>query len=134
MGAVVRMSKSFGPLRVTASRRGVGYSGKVGPVRVTRRADGRVQRTVGIPGTGIYDTRTIGSKARSQAPPPAQADRSGASDGNLTPRQFIVTFVVLLAIDLGLSYLAVTLSGWFFIGALVVSFLLVGLFAGVGAV
>jgi hypothetical protein len=38
-----------------------------GPFRVTRRADGRYQRTTRLPGTGIRDTRVIGSQRRAPA-------------------------------------------------------------------
>ncbi|MGW4769843.1 DUF4236 domain-containing protein [Nocardia sp. NPDC004278] len=58
------MTRKFGPVRVTASKSGFGFSAGAGPVRLTRRADGRVQRTVRIPGTGIYDTKTIGARAK----------------------------------------------------------------------
>ncbi|WP_372440771.1 DUF4236 domain-containing protein [Nocardia acididurans] len=54
------MHRRFGPVRITVSKTGVGYSVGGGPLRVTKRADGRVQRTVRIPGTGIHDTRVIG--------------------------------------------------------------------------
>lgn len=56
-----RKSKKFGPLRFTASKRGLSASAGAGPLRVTRRADGRYQRTVRIPGTGIYDTKIVGT-------------------------------------------------------------------------
>ncbi|PSR58704.1 DUF4236 domain-containing protein [Nocardia nova] len=59
---MVRMTRKFGPVRITASKSGFGVSAGAGPVRVTRRADGRVQRTVRLPGTGIYDTKTIGAR------------------------------------------------------------------------
>ncbi|WP_430336020.1 DUF4236 domain-containing protein [Rhodococcus sp. ACT016] len=58
-----RKSKSFGPVRLTASKRGLGVSVGAGPLRVSRGADGKVRRTVRVPGTGIYDTKVIsGSK------------------------------------------------------------------------
>lgn len=60
---MVRMTKKFGPARITASKRGLGFSVGGGPLRVTKRADGRVQRTVRIPGTGIHDTRVVGSRS-----------------------------------------------------------------------
>lgn len=66
-----RKSKSVGPLRFTASNSGISASLGAGPVRVTRRADGRYQRTARLPGTGIRDTKIIGG-ATHQTQQPAQ--------------------------------------------------------------
>jgi Protein of unknown function (DUF4236) len=70
-----RKSKKVGPFRFTASTRGISTSVGYGPLRVTRRADGRYQRTARLPGTGIRDTRVIGSQR--QAPASAQPEASG---------------------------------------------------------
>lgn len=64
---MVRMTKKLGPFRLTVSKTGVGYSAGGGPFRLTKRADGRVQRTLRIPRTGISDTRVV-SRARTQQP------------------------------------------------------------------
>lgn len=56
-----RKSKKMGPLRVTASKSGVSYSTGVKGARITKGADGKVRGTVGIPGTGVYDTRVLGT-------------------------------------------------------------------------
>lgn len=69
-----RKSKKFGPFRITASGSGISYSVGSGPMRVTRRADGRVQRTVSIPGTGIRDTRIVGGSQRRAPAASAQPD------------------------------------------------------------
>jgi hypothetical protein len=60
-----RKSKKVGPFRFTASKRGISSSVGFGGYRVTRRADGSYQRTVRIPGTGIYNTTRIGSPPQS---------------------------------------------------------------------
>lgn len=65
-----RKSKKVGPIRLTASKSGISASVGYGPFRVTRRADGRYQRAARLPGTGIRDTRVIGSQR--QAPASAQ--------------------------------------------------------------
>lgn len=54
-------SKKVGPFRFTATKRGISSSVGFGGYRVTRRADGSYQRTVRIPGTGIYSTTRLGS-------------------------------------------------------------------------
>lgn len=56
-----RKSKKIGPFRITASQRGISASAGYGPARITRRADGRIQRTIRVPGAGIYDTRVVSS-------------------------------------------------------------------------
>ena len=41
MGITFRRSKTFGPLRVTLSKRGLGVSAGAGPLRIGRGATGR---------------------------------------------------------------------------------------------
>jgi len=55
-----RRRKSFGGLRFQASQRGLGVSYGKGPARLSLGADGKVRRTLRIPGTGIYDRKVIG--------------------------------------------------------------------------
>lgn len=59
MATQFRKSKKIGPIRLTASKGGIGYSVGAGGVRIGKGADGKVRRTVGIPGTGIYNTKTL---------------------------------------------------------------------------
>ncbi|WP_225057683.1 DUF4236 domain-containing protein [Nocardia sp. alder85J] len=54
----------FGPVRITVSKAGVGYSAGSGPIRITKRADDSVQRTMRVPGTGIYSTEAISGRRR----------------------------------------------------------------------
>ncbi len=53
MAVFFRKSKKVGPLRVTASKRGLSVSGGAGGLRATRSTTGRRTSTVRIPGTGI---------------------------------------------------------------------------------
>jgi Protein of unknown function (DUF4236) len=41
VGIVFRRSKSFGPFRLTVSKRGLGVSAGAGPIRIGRGATGR---------------------------------------------------------------------------------------------
>lgn len=59
MGWRFRKSVSRGPLRVTLGRRGAGASIGVGPLRISLGSDGKVRRTVRVPGTGISNTETV---------------------------------------------------------------------------
>ena len=43
-------------------KRGVSSSFGGGPFRIGLGADGGLRRTVRIPGTGIYDTKTVGGR------------------------------------------------------------------------
>ncbi|NEZ47808.1 DUF4236 domain-containing protein [Clostridium niameyense] len=56
MGLRFRKSIKLGPLRINFSKKGVGYSVGCKGYRVTKRVDGKVQRTVSVPGTGISYT------------------------------------------------------------------------------
>jgi hypothetical protein len=85
MGFSYRKSVRMGPFRVTASRSGVSYSVGVKGARVTKRANGKVQTTLSVPGTGVRYTATSGTRkapvrrpaARTQLPvsPPHAAKR-----------------------------------------------------------
>ncbi|MCZ9634597.1 DUF4236 domain-containing protein [Rhodococcus sp. BH5] len=61
-----RKSKKFGGVRITASKGGLGISAGAGPLRVGRGANGKVRRTVRVPGIGISDTKVIGDKKSSK--------------------------------------------------------------------
>lgn len=69
MGFRFRKSINLGVARVNISKKGVGGSIGVKGARITKTADGKTRRTVGIPGTGIsYVTESSGKK------PPAKAN------------------------------------------------------------
>lgn len=76
-----RRSKKFGPFRITAGKSGLGVSGGAGPLRVSRSAKGRYSRTVRVPGTGIFDTKRLGSGPgrSSSGGAPQQSARSRTS-------------------------------------------------------
>lgn len=72
-----RMSKSIKivpGVRLNVSTKGVGYSVGGKGYRVTKRADGRVTRTISAPGTGLSHTKTLSggrsSRAGSSRPAP----------------------------------------------------------------
>lgn len=67
-----RKSKKIGPLRLTVTPRGLSTSVGVKGARVSVNSRGEVRRTVGIPGTGIYDTKKIGGPAPAQRRPQAR--------------------------------------------------------------
>lgn len=56
MGTRFRKSKKLGPVRVTISESGISTSVGVKGARITKRADGKIQTTTSIPGTGISHT------------------------------------------------------------------------------
>ncbi len=64
MGMMFRNSKNFGPFRINTSSGGVGGSTRVGPMRITQRADGRQSVTIRTPIRGLNFTKTFGSKRR----------------------------------------------------------------------
>lgn len=66
MGFRLRKSITLVPgVRMTFSKTGIGYSVGVKGYRVTKRADGRTQRTVSLPGTGMSYVSTSGSASHS---------------------------------------------------------------------
>lgn len=79
MGFRVRKSIQIIPgVRMNISRSGVGYSVGGKGMRVTRQANGRVTRTVGIPGTGVSHQSTLRSATSSRSGNRAPAARSNA--------------------------------------------------------
>ena len=65
-----RMSKSIklAPgVRMTVSKRGVGYSVGGKGYRVTKRAGGRLSHTVSLPGTGLSYDQSLSSTTQGQA-------------------------------------------------------------------
>src|ERR1700730_12634159 len=91
MGFRMRKSISIVPgVRLNLSKTGIGYSVGVKGYRVTHRADGRIQRTASLPGTGLSHVTTSGSARRpaagsrscpTLAPPPR-----GAKPGMFAPK------------------------------------------------
>ncbi|WP_205474222.1 DUF4236 domain-containing protein [Nocardioides sp. SYSU D00038] len=89
MGFRARKSFKVMPgVRMTVSKSGISASAGVRGARVTRTASGRVTRTVGIPGSGLSHTKTVGGGGRRQAPaarPPVQSPRP-VKPGLLAPK------------------------------------------------
>ena len=75
MGFSYRKSVKMGPFRMTASKSGISYSAGVKGARVTRRANGRVQTTLSVPGTGPRRTTTSGRGRRAARPSARPAAR-----------------------------------------------------------
>jgi hypothetical protein len=62
MGFRFRRSLRFGPFRMNISKSGIGYSVGGPGARITKRADGKTQTTLSIPGTGISHVTVSGQK------------------------------------------------------------------------
>lgn len=67
MGFSYRKSFKAGPFRVTASKSGISYSAGVKGARVTKRANGKAQTTLSVPGTGVRYTKTSGRPAATKS-------------------------------------------------------------------
>ena len=84
MGFVARKSFKVMPgVRMTVSKSGLSASAGVPGARISKSSSGRTTRTVGIPGTGVYHTKSTssgqsksGNQSRAASPPPAAAPRS----------------------------------------------------------
>jgi len=69
MGWGFRKSINFGPLRINASKSGLGYSIGGRGFRVGRDARGRQYRSLSIPGTGIFKRTYTNTKSTTTNPP-----------------------------------------------------------------
>lgn len=62
MATRFRKSKRIGKRgRINFSRSGIGASVGVRGFRISVSPDGKIRRTLSIPGTGIYDAKVVGS-------------------------------------------------------------------------
>lgn len=85
MGLRFRKSKKIGPVRFTASKSGISTSVGGKAFRVTKRADGRTQKTATLPGTGISYSTTSGGTKKKKKSTKSTAGSSGASS-SFTPQ------------------------------------------------
>lgn len=98
MGFRFRKTFTFGPFRTTLSKSGIGGSIGFRGFRYTLRADGKRQKTISIPGTGLsfIDTSKPGSH-ESDLP---EASRNVSSESSKTQwgRWVLVLFFLLLLV------------------------------------
>jgi hypothetical protein len=122
----LRMRKSFkvAPgVQMTVSKSGIGYSVGGKGVRVTKRADGRVQTTVGLPGSGIsYTSVRKRSTSRSARGSATARGRSGAQPRQAALR--VATQIARQQVPMTLRIKRERLLGFIGIGATVVGFAL----------
>ena len=80
MGFRVRKSFKIAPgIRMTVTPKSMGISAGVKGARISANSSGRVTRTVGIPGTGIYHTETLSSGPTPRRSKPVAAAKRGAA-------------------------------------------------------
>ena len=83
-----RKSFGFGPFRATISKSGISFSAGVKGARITKKANGKVASTVGIPGTGLYHYEEYGNQPTYDEPKPMtrkQAEQQVLSQSNQQP-------------------------------------------------
>lgn len=90
MGFRFRKSIQIVPgVRVNVSRSGIGYSAGIKGARITKHANGRVSRTLSVPGTGLSHQTTIGGQPipideHVRSPPPKSHCRAPATTSTPT--------------------------------------------------
>lgn len=94
MGTRFRKSKKVGPFRFTVSKSGISTSVGGKGYRVTKRADGKIQTTTSIPGTGISHTEVYNSanKTGKTTPQPEKKEFLDTTSGKL------ITLVIILGV------------------------------------
>jgi hypothetical protein len=111
MGFRFRKSKKLGPFRFTMSNSGISSSVGGKGFRYTKRADGKTQISVGIPGSGLYYTETIKQNSSNAASgtngnSASSNSRQVAQGGLNSSRHGWLIIAVLLAVLLSvLQYL-----------------------------
>ena len=87
MGFRARKSFKVMPgVRVTVSKSGISASAGVRGARVTRTASGRVTRTLGLAGTGVSHTKTIGSTSKGSPRVPSPPATAPVKPGFTSPK------------------------------------------------
>jgi hypothetical protein len=82
MGFRYRKSLRLGPVRINLGKRGIGTSIGIPGFRVTNSSNGRKYVTLGLPGTGLSWTKTLGASGRA-----SRAVSSETSEQNsITPQ------------------------------------------------
>ena len=104
MGLRFRRSAKFGPFRLTATTRGLAASVGAPGARVSVNTKGQVRRTVGIPGSGLYDTELVNPRGPS-AEQSATDSRPARSDSPQERRSWgkgtVALFVVMALVIIG---------------------------------
>ncbi len=104
MGLRFRRSAKFGPFLLTATTSGLAASVGAPGARVSVNTKGQVRRTVGIPGSGLYDTELVNPRGRGAAPGPA-GSRVGQSEFAPVRRSWgrgtVALFVVMALVIIG---------------------------------
>ena len=95
-----RRSAKLGPFRLTATTSGLAASVGAPGARVSVNTKGQIRRTVGIPGSGLYDTELVnprGSRA-AQAPAHSRPRRSESPLERRTWGKGTTALVALMAL------------------------------------
>ena len=95
MGLRYRKSFKLGPVRVNLSKSGVGYSVGTKGYRVTKRADGKVQTTASIPGTGISHV-TVHSDSNQTAAPNIPAKKNESKSSGSDALSFLIAAAIVI--------------------------------------
>ena len=103
MGLRFRKSVKMGPFRMTFSKSGVSTSVGTKGYRVTKRADGKVQTTASIPGTGISHVTVHEGTKKTPTAPQRKKDK-------FTGSYFFQGAVTLVSV-LAIIFLLIGLSG-----------------------
>ncbi len=123
MGFRFRKSINLGGgFRINLSKSGVGYSYGGKGFRVTKRADGKTQSTVSIPGTGISYTETTSKKRSAHSANAENLNYSNGADyagqmgaysaAGISEPAFIAILVLALAICAAGLFVLLKFSWW----------------------
>lgn len=120
MGSRFHKSIKIGPARVNFSKSGIGYSVGTKGARITKSAKGKTRATVGIPGTGLSYSKSIGSKkekssaSKSKATANARKIKSASYDSAEPVKKSMPLAIILAVIALFIT------GGITFVGLIIV--------------
>ena len=112
MGLRFRKSVSMGPFRATLSKSGVSFSAGVKGARITKKANGNLMSTIGIPGTGIHYTKEKSIKSNNKKISKKEIEKNVIKEQTKAPENWFDT-IPFATIDEKRLFLAGYLAGLF---------------------
>lgn len=105
MGLRFRKSINLGGARINISKKGIGASVGVQGARITKTADGKTRKTIGVPGTGISYTTESRGKKKANAPQKQSTAQNSQQQSNAGRKAFATFMKVFGIIIIVLSLL-----------------------------
>ncbi len=93
-----RQSRKIGPFRITATTKGLAASFGGPGARVSVNTKGQVRRTIGIPGSGLYDTALVNPRGAGPRDEPSAPEQTSIPGPRAARRRWGFGTITLLTV------------------------------------